>query len=199
MSHRHHSIYGHSSLLRRRYIFPSASPALIGIWDFSFRDPFRLLSRLRMSGTAALSAKNSFYADDDDACGDPTSSSRLVFSSSAFRRPASRDGCPSCANLRMALAGSLDAVFESGVIERSSRNSSARYSHKRSGRAGASAGGAAPPNILVSRPVDQAGRKSETTLRIAGLHFEIGTFPGATPDQFELPSGASNAGNRQRG
>ena len=64
---------------------------------------------------------------------------------------------------------------------------------------GASAGGAAPPNVLLSRSVDQAGRKSETTLRIAGLHFEIGAFPGAAPDQFELPSGASNARNRQRG
>src|ERR1700732_4885760 len=62
---------------------------------------------------------------------------------------------------------------------------------------GASAGGAAPPNVLLSRSVDQAGRKSETTLRIAGLHFEIGGFPGAAPDQFELPSGASDAGNRQ--
>jgi len=47
--------------------------------------------------------------------------------------------------------------------------------------------------------VDQAGRKSETTLGIAGLHFEIGAFPGPAPDQFELPSGASNAGNRQLG
>jgi Bacterial regulatory helix-turn-helix protein, lysR family len=55
---------------------------------------------------------------------------------------------------------------------------------------GASAGGAAPPNVLLSRSVDQAGRKSETTLRIAGLHFEIGAFPGAAPDQFELPPGA---------
>src|SRR3984893_6317615 len=64
---------------------------------------------------------------------------------------------------------------------------------------GASAGGAAPPNILLSRSMDQVGRKSETTLGIAGLHFEIGTFPGAAPDQFDLPSGASNAGNRQRG
>jgi hypothetical protein len=41
--------------------------------------------------------------------------------------------------------------------------------------------------------------KSETTLRIAGLHFEIGAFPGAAPDQFELPPGASNARHRQWG
>jgi hypothetical protein len=59
---------------------------------------------------------------------------------------------------------------------------------------GASAGGAAPPNILFSRSVDRAGRKRETTLGIAGLHFEIGAFPGAAPDQFELPSGASKPG-----
>jgi hypothetical protein len=64
---------------------------------------------------------------------------------------------------------------------------------------GASTGGAAPPNILLSRSVDQAERKSETTLGIAGLHFEIGAFPGAAPDQFELPLGASNAGHRVAG
>src|ERR1700730_9958375 len=63
---------------------------------------------------------------------------------------------------------------------------------------GASAGGAAAPNVLLSRSVDRAGRKSETTLGIAGLHFEIGAFPGAAPDQFELPAGASNARRRQR-
>jgi hypothetical protein len=45
---------------------------------------------------------------------------------------------------------------------------------------GASAGGAAAPNVLRSRSVD---------LRIASLHFEIGTFPRAAPDQFELPLG----------
>ena len=67
----------------------------------------------------------------------------------------------------------------------------------RSGRAGASARGAAPPNVPLSGSVDQAGRKSETTLRIAGLHFEIGAFPGAATDQFELPAGAADAGHRQ--
>ena len=56
---------------------------------------------------------------------------------------------------------------------------------------GASAGSAASPNFLLTRSVDQAGRKNETTLGIAGLHFEIGTFTGAAPDQFDLPSGAS--------
>ena len=40
-------------------------------------------------------------------------------------------------------------------------------------------------------------RKSKAPFRVAGLHFEIGAFPGAAPDQFELPSGASNAGHRQ--
>jgi hypothetical protein len=34
----------------------------------------------------------------------------------------------------------------------------------------------------------------ETTLGIAGLHFEIGTFPGAAPDQFDLASGAATPG-----
>jgi hypothetical protein len=41
--------------------------------------------------------------------------------------------------------------------------------------------------------------KSETTLGIGGLHFEIGAFPGAAPDQFELPPRASNARHRQGG
>jgi len=44
--------------------------------------------------------------------------------------------------------------------------------------------------------VDQVGRKSETTLRIASLHFEFGAFAAAAPDQFKPPSGASNALNR---
>jgi hypothetical protein len=46
--------------------------------------------------------------------------------------------------------------------------------------------------------VDQVGRKSETTLGIASLHFEIGAFPGAAPDQFELSPGASNATSTKR-
>jgi hypothetical protein len=64
---------------------------------------------------------------------------------------------------------------------------------------GVSAGGAAASNFLPTRFVDQVGRKSETTLGIAGLHFEIGAFPVAAPDQFELPPGASNARHRQCG
>ena len=64
---------------------------------------------------------------------------------------------------------------------------------------GASTGGAAAPNVLRSRSVGQLGRKSETTRAIAGLHFEIGAFPGAATDQFELPPGASDARHRQGG
>jgi hypothetical protein len=55
-------------------------------------------------------------------------------------------------------------------------------------------GGAVPPSILLSRPMDQVGSKSDTTLGIAGLHFEIGAFPGAAPDQFELPRGRPTPG-----
>ena len=83
--------------------------------------------------------------------------------------------------------------------ERASKAPPAASPCGRSGRAGASAGGAAPPNVRLSRSVDQTGRKSETTLGIAGLHFEIGAFPGAAPDQFELPPGTSNARHRQWG
>jgi hypothetical protein len=74
-----------------------------------------------------------------------------------------------------------------------------RYSHKRSGRAAPQPEARRRPMPLLSRSVDQVGRKSETTLGIASLHFEIGAFTGAAPDQFKLPPGASNAGHRQRG
>src|SRR5947209_427868 len=58
-------------------------------------------------------------------------------------------------------------------------------------------GGAVSPNVLLTRSVDQVGRKSETTLGIASLHFEIGTPACATADEFQLPAGASNARHRQ--
>jgi hypothetical protein len=90
-------------------------------------------------------------------------------------------------NLRTALAGSLEAVFESGLssvpagiygwspaVFGYDTLTSGQDERRLSRRRGA--------NILLSRSVDQAGRKSETTLRIAGLHFEIGAFPGAAPD-----------------
>jgi hypothetical protein len=64
---------------------------------------------------------------------------------------------------------------------------------------GASAGGAALPNFLWSRRVDQIGRKSETALRIASLHFELSALSGAATDQLELPSGAPDARHRQWG
>jgi hypothetical protein len=63
----------------------------------------------------------------------------------------------------------------------------------------ASAGEAALPNFLRTRSVDQVGRKSETTLRIASLHFEISTFSGTTTDQLKPPSGAADARHRQWG
>jgi hypothetical protein len=43
---------------------------------------------------------------------------------------------------------------------------------------GASGGGAASPDFLLRRSVGQLGRKSDTTLGIAGLHFKICTFSG---------------------
>jgi len=41
MSHGHRPIYEHSSLLRRRYIFPPAFPELIGIWKVFISRSFR--------------------------------------------------------------------------------------------------------------------------------------------------------------
>jgi hypothetical protein len=46
---------------------------------------------------------------------------------------------------------------------------------------------------------DQVGRKSETTLRIASLHFEISTFSSTATDQLKLPPGATDARHRQWG
>src|SRR5580704_17562794 len=149
-------------------------------------------SRLRMSGTAALSAKKFILRNLG-----------YFFLLLLFARPASRDGCPWCAtyvrrspglsrpfssrglsSVPAGVYGWSPAVF--GYNTLTGGQDERRLSRRR---------GAPCP----SRSVDQAGRKSETTLRIAGLHFEIGAFPGAAPDQFEVPSGASNAGNRQRG
>jgi hypothetical protein len=107
-------------------------------------------------------------------------------------------------NLRTALAGSLEAVFESGVIERPAEIygwspavfgydtlTSGQDERRPSRRRGAAQ--------CPSDPVcGQAGRKSETTLGIACLHFEIGAFPGASADQFELPAGAADAGHRTK-
>jgi hypothetical protein len=59
---------------------------------------------------------------------------------------------------------------------------------------GASAGGAALPNFLLTRSVDQVGRKSETTRRIASLHFEIGTLSGTATDQLKPPSARPTPG-----
>jgi hypothetical protein len=55
------------------------------------------------------------------------------------------------------------------------------------------------PNFLLTRSVDQVGRKSETTLCIASLHFKLSTLSGAATDQFEPPSGAPDARHRQWG
>ncbi len=49
-----------------------------------------------------------------------------------------------------------------------------------------SAGDAALHNFLRTRPADQVGRKSETTLRIASLHFENSTLSGTATDQLKL-------------
>jgi hypothetical protein len=45
--------------------------------------------------------------------------------------------------------------------------------------------------------VDQVGRKSETTLRIASLHVETAAFAAAAADKLEPPTGASDARHRQ--
>ena len=46
------------------------------------------------------------------------------------------------------------------------------------------------------RGVTNVRAQSETTLRIASLHFEVGAFTGAASDAFEPPSGTSDARNR---
>src|SRR6266446_7177666 len=69
----------------------------------------------------------------------------------------------------------------------------------RSGPVVFSASCAVPLNFLRTRSMDRVGRKSETTLRIAGLHFEISPFRGLATEQLKLPSGAPNAWHRQWG
>jgi hypothetical protein len=54
-------------------------------------------------------------------------------------------------------------------------------------------------NFLRTRFMDRVGRKSETTLRITGLQFEISLFSGPATEQLKLPSGAPNAWHRQWG
>ena len=63
-----------------------------------------------------------------------------------------------------------------------------------SGMSDASGGGASAPNVVLTGCVDQVGRKSEATLAIASRHFEIGAFPSAAADQFELPRGRPTPG-----
>jgi hypothetical protein len=69
--------------------------------------------------------------------------------------------------------------------------------HGDRGASDALASDRALPNFLLTGSVDQVGRKSETTLRIASLHFEISTFSGTATDQLKLPSGAPDARHRQ--
>ena len=47
------------------------------------------------------------------------------------------------------------------------------------------------------RSVGQAGKKSETTLGIAGFHFKIGAFSSPHADQLKLPASTADARNRQ--
>src|SRR5271170_5106835 len=64
---------------------------------------------------------------------------------------------------------------------------------------GISTGGTLAPRFRLTRSVGQVGRYSETTLGIAGLHFEIRALAGAASDQFDRPPGAADARNGQLG
>src|SRR5690606_30719655 len=63
---------------------------------------------------------------------------------------------------------------------------------------GPSGRGDPPPEFLLRRSVGHLGRKSDTTLFIAGLHFERCTFPAPAPEEFDQPARPAKAGNRQR-
>jgi hypothetical protein len=52
---------------------------------------------------------------------------------------------------------------------------------------------------MTQSAVAHLGRQSETTLRVAGLHFELCAFTPAASDAFEPPSCAANSRHRQRG
>ena len=51
---------------------------------------------------------------------------------------------------------------------------------------------------VVACNIPGMAARAQALVGIAGLHFKIGTFPGAAPDQFELPAGTANARNGQR-
>jgi hypothetical protein len=63
---------------------------------------------------------------------------------------------------------------------------------------GASAGGAASPNVLLSRSVEQVGRKSETTLGVAGRDEGSALTRQRVTDAVGWPKSAASAGRRQR-
>ena len=62
---------------------------------------------------------------------------------------------------------------------------------------GVSDDGADWPSARRRRSVGQAGKKSETTLGIAGFHFKIGAFSSSHSDQLKLPASTADAGDRQ--
>src|ERR1700732_933772 len=101
-------------------------------------------------------------------------------------------------HLRTALAGPLELFSSRGLSSAPARIPRLRYSHKRSGRAPPQPAARRRPISFSAGPWTRPEGRAETTRGIASLHFEIGAFTGAAPDQFELPSGAPNAGHRQR-
>src|SRR5690606_32242488 len=63
---------------------------------------------------------------------------------------------------------------------------------------GWSARSVAPPDARLNRSVGQFGRKSETTLLIACLDFEIGALARARPYQLDQPAMPADTGDGQR-
>ena len=63
---------------------------------------------------------------------------------------------------------------------------------------GVSGGGAVSAAFRLTRSVDKVGRKTEMTLVIARLQFEICAFAGAAADQLDEPARPADARDRER-
>ena len=63
---------------------------------------------------------------------------------------------------------------------------------------GALSGCVAPTEARLCRSMLHLGRKTETTLVIAGFQFEVGALARARPDQLDQPAMATDPGHGQR-
>ena len=81
----------------------------------------------------------------------------------------------------------------------SAANTTRRLPSRPTNMSGVSGGGAASVAFRLTRSVDKVGRKTEMTLVIARLQFEICALAGAATDQLNQPAGPTDSRHRERG